>query len=1110
MKITGTQINFKFSTRLSLKARITLFMLVIFLVSIWSLAFYAVRLLYPEMERLLGEKQLSTASFIADAVNEELKNRLGSIQEIAEEVTPDILANPKALQAVLEQHPVFQRLFNGGTYITGRDGTAIASLPYSAARTGVNYMDRDHIVAALKEGRASIGRPVMGKILHTPVFSMATPLLDPQGGVIGALVGVIDLSTTNFLDKIADNHYGGTGKYLLVVPHHRMILTATDKKHVMETLPTPGVNPLTDRFVQGFEGSGIETNVHGIEELISARGVPVAGWYVAVSQPTANALAPIHTTKHRIFMAAILMTVVVVVFTWWLLSRLLAPMRAATQYLATQSDSDNPLEPLPIAHRDETSDLIGAFNQLLNTLAQRDTALRASRRQLSDIIKFLPTATFAIDKEGCVTIWNEAIEQLTGIPAEEMLNKNNYAHALPFHGEARPMLVDVLLENNPEALSWYPGMLREEETIRTEVFCSALRDHKGAWIFAKAAPLHDQDGNITGAIESVRDITERKTAETYGAMGRDVLQLLNEPSGLQVAVQSVLALLKSRTGFDAIGIRLRQGEDCPYFVQKGFSAEFLLAENSLIARTKEGEICRDTDGNTKLECTCGLVLSGQIDPTNPLFTPGGSCWTNDSRTLLKLDSSDDPRLHPRNRCIHDNYASIALVPIRDKERVVGLIQFNDRRQGAFTLSLVEHLESIASHLGAALIRKQAEEENRQLHAQLVQAQKLEAIGTLAGGIAHDFNNILGAVIGYAEMAREDSPRDAKAVRYLDKVLEASDRARNLVRQILAFSRQENIEPVLLNPEIIVREAAALLRPSLPATIAIQVDIAPNIPAVIADPTQLHQIVLNLGTNAFHAMEATGGTLYLSLTTVDWCQQTPVAFPESRPGLFVCLTVEDTGPGIPAVHRERIFEPFFTTKEVGRGTGMGLSTVHGIVQKYGGFITSDSEPGHGATFRVFLPAIAGGNISSSQREEVDEIKRAEGGHILFVDDEQILIEMGQSLLKRLGYEVTAYSSSLEALATFQSDPHRYDAVITDQTMPGMTGLDLAQRMLQIRPDLPIILCTGYSKLVDEAQAKACGIKGFAFKPLAKKEIAALLREVLTEAARTTPGKEDGSC
>ena len=1086
--------NLRLFTRLTLKARITIFTLAIFLACLWSLAYSAIRLFYPDMERLLSEKQFSTVSFIAAEVNEELEKRLVSIKEIGKEISPDIIADPKVSQTILERHPIFQSLFNGGTYITGTDGTAIASLPLSAARIGVNYMDRDHVVAALKEGKTTIGRPVMGRMLPAPVLSMATPLLAPQGGVIGALVGVIDLSKANFLDKFANNPYGKTGGYLLVAPQHRLIVGATDKSRILETLPAPGVNPLTDRFIEGYEGSGIETNAHGVEELISARGVPVAGWYVTVSQPAANAFAPMYITRQHILLAAILMTVLVVGLTWWLLSRLLAPMQAATKYLASQSTSNYPFQPLPIAHDDETSDLIHAFNHLLNTVAQRDKALRDSRKQLSDIIKFLPTATLAIDKDGRVIIWNEAIEQLTGIPAVEILGKNNYAHALPFHGEARPLLVDLIVENCNDIESGYPDIVHEQETLRTEVFCSALGG-KGAWVFTKAAPLHDQDGNIIGAIESVRDITERKATESYGAIVRDVLKILNEPGNLQDAIQRALTLLKTRTGVDAIGIRLRQGEDFPYFVQEGFSAEFLLAENSLIARTNDGEICRDPDGNVKLECTCGLVLLGQTDPTNPLFTPGGSCWANDARLLLELPASDDPRLHPRNHCIHHNYTSVALVPIRERERIVGLIQFNDRRQEAFTLSLVEHLESIANHLGAALVRKQTEEENLQLQAQLVQAQKLEAIGTLAGGIAHDFNNILGAVIGYTEMAREDSPGESLAARYMDKVLEASNRARNLVKQILAFSRQENIEPVLLDPETIVREAATLLRPSLPTTIAIEVEVMSGAPAVMADPTQLHQIVINLATNAFHAMEATGGTLRLSLTTVDWLRQIPPSFPESRPGLFVCLAVEDTGPGIPTAIRERIFDPFFTTKEVGRGTGMGLATVHGIVQKCGGFITCDSEPGHGATFRVFLPAIASESALQPPQEEMDETEWTGKGHILFVDDEQILVEMGQTLFERLGYQVTTRTSSLEALATFQSNPHQFDVVLTDQTMPGMTGLDLARRMLQIRPDLPIILCTGYSKLVDEEQARACGIKGFAFKPLVKKEIGELIKKVL---------------
>lgn len=990
--------NFNIFKWRSLNTKMTIFTLAIFLVSIWSLAFYASRLLYQDMQRLSGDQQFSTVSYIAAAVNEELGNRLESIRGIAGEVSPEILANSKALQTLLEQHPVFQSQFNGGTYVTGIDGTATASLPLSAARIGVNYMDRDHIVAALKEGKTTISRPVMGRMLHAPVFSMAAPISDTQGKVIGALAGVVDLSKPNFLDKITDNHYGKTGGYMLVAPQHRVIVTATGKSHIIEQLPATGISPLLDLFIQGYEGSGIGTDSNGKEELISAKSVPIAGWYVAVSQPTASAFAPIHEMQQRILLAAILITVLVLFLTSWILRRLLSPMIAARKYLANPSTTNQPLL-LPITHQDEIGELLDAFNHLLETLAQREKALKANRRQLTDIIKFLPTATLAVDKKGQVIIWNEAIEQMTGIPVAEMLGKTDYAHAIPFYGEARPQLLNLILDDSTEIASRYPDIIRKGDTLSAEVFCNALYGNKGAWIFAKAAPLHDQDGNIVGAIESVRDITERKLAETYGDIGREVLHILNEPVDLRNAIQRVLATLKIRTGFDAIGIRLQEGEDYPYFVQEGFTSDFLLKENSLMARTTDGGICRDQDGKVKLECTCGLVLSGMIDPTNPLFTLGGSCWTNDSNLLLSIPSSEDPRLNPRNQCIHNNYTSIALVPIRDKGRIIGLIQFNDRRKGALSLSIVEHLETLATHLGAALIRKQTEEETKALQSQLLQAQKMEAIGTLAGGIAHDFNNILGAIFGYTEIAIDCIPSEFIATQHLAKVLKASERAATLVKQILAFSRQSNIERIPLKPVQIVNEAVKLLRPSLPSTITIHLKIDTDTNSILADPTQFHQILMNLCTNAFHAMEQTGGTLEITLkdrklSLVDLLRQ-----PEIQPGPFLLLSVCDTGPGIPSEIRNKIFDPYFTTKEAGKGTGMGLAITQGIVTSYGGFVTCESEIGKGTVFEIFFPAINQKIIS----DEGKPVKVAPLGteHILLVDDEVMLADLGTCNARTVG-------------------------------------------------------------------------------------------------------------
>ncbi len=1092
--------NFSIGKGLSLNAKMTFFTLAIFLVSIWSLAFYASRLLYKDMQRLSGDQQFSTVSYIAAAVNEELENRLDSMTGISKEFSPAILANPKALQKLLEQHPVFQSLFNGGTYITGLDGTATASLPLAASRFGVNYMERDHIIAALKEGESTISRPVMGKMLHVPVFSMAVPIRDAQGKVIGALAGVVDLSNPNFLDKITDNHYGKTGGYMLVVPQHRMIVTATGKSHIMEQLPAIGVSPLLDHFIQGYEGSGIGTDLNGIEVLISAKSVPIAGWYVSVSQPTASAFAPIHEMQQRILLAAILITILVVFLTSWMLRHLLSPMIAARKYLSRPSITKQP-PLLPIKHQDEIGELLGAFNHLLETLALRDQALRANRRQLSDIIKFLPTATLAVDKKGQVIIWNEAIEHMTGIPATEMLGKNDYAHAIPFHGEARPQLLNLILEDSNEIVSQYPGIIRKGDTIGAEVFCSALYGNKGAWIFAKAAPLHDQDGNIVGAIESVRDITERKLEETYGDIGREVLHILNEPGALRNAIQRVLATLKTRTGFDAIGIRLQEGEDYPYFVQEGFSSDFLLKENSLMARTTDGDLCRDQKGNVRLECTCGLVLSGKIDPTNPLFTPGGSCWINDSNLLLDIPSSDDPRLHPRNQCVHFNYASIALVPIREKERIIGLIQFNDRRKGALSLSIVEHLETLATHLGAALIRKQIEEETKALQSQLLQAQKMEAIGTLAGGIAHDFNNILGAIFGYTELSIDSIPQESIAAQHLAKVFKASERAATLVKQILAFSRQANIERIPLKPVHIAKEAIKLLRPSLPSTITINLKIDTATNSILADPTQFHQILMNLCTNAFHAMEQTGGTLEITLEDRKLSLADLSLQPEIQPGPFVLLSVCDTGPGIPSEIRNRIFDPYFTTKDAGKGTGMGLAITQGIITSYGGFVTCESEIGKGTVFEIFFPAINQKIIS----DEGKPVKVALPGteHILLVDDEEMLADLGTAMLERLGYTVTMRTSSLEALALFQGKFEQFDAVITDQTMPDMTGIDLARQMLRIRPDIPIILCTGYSNLITEEQARAYGVKGFIMKPMTKGGISTLLRKVLDDTVGRLP-------
>ena len=379
-----------------------------------------------------------------------------------------------------------------------------------------------------------------------------------------------------------------------------------------------------------------------------------------------------------------------------------------------------------------------------------------------------------------------------------------------------------------------------------------------------------------------------------------------------------------------------------------------------------------------------------------------------------------------------------------------------------------------------------------MERRLSQTQKMEAIGTLAGGITHDFNNILSAIFGFTDLAMMDC-EDEQVSGSLDQIRGAATRAQKLVAQILAFSRQASAKIESVQVAALVKEIAKLMRASLPATIEIKCEIEDGA-MVMADPIQLHQILMNLCTNAGHAMRQQGGVLKIMLKTVEL----DAAFISTRPSLsagpHLKLTVEDTGTGIPKKIREKIFDPFFTTKAQGEGTGMGLSVVHGIVTKYGGSIEVYSEEGQGSVFNIFLPAIE----FQSNVERVESASLPTGTeHILFVDDESLLVELGKSLLGELGYRVTGMENSVDALDIFSASPQDFDLLITDMTMPNMTGDELAKRLLAIKPELPIILCTGYSEHMSAKTAEEIGIKGFALKPVILEELAGLIREVLAD-------------
>jgi PAS domain S-box-containing protein len=387
-------------------------------------------------------------------------------------------------------------------------------------------------------------------------------------------------------------------------------------------------------------------------------------------------------------------------------------------------------------------------------------------------------------------------------------------------------------------------------------------------------------------------------------------------------------------------------------------------------------------------------------------------------------------------------------------------------------------------------------ERKELQQRLVEAQKIEAVGTLAGGIAHDFNNILAVILGNAEMGLlevvSESTKDN-----LDQILQATHRAKELVKQILTYSRKAEHTKKPCRLGSIVKTTLKLIRATLPSTIEIQHDVESSKGVILADLTQINQVLLNLCTNSAQAMGDKGGILKIALTDLNFDSDNITLYPDLTPGPYVKMTVKDTGIGIDSDHIEKIFDPYFTTKEAGKGTGMGLAVAYGIIKSHGGSIKVYSKKDQGATFEVFLPIVDSEVKSENHKSET----LLEGNeNVLFIDDEDPIVNLVKQMLERLGYQVVAANSPVEAFERFKEDPDKFDIVISDMTMPALTGVMLAQKIFSIRPDIPFILCTGYNESVSEETAKNIGIKKFLMKPLEIKILSEAIRSSLENSTK----------
>ncbi len=477
----------------SLKTRVTLFSLVIFVLSLWALAYYASTMLCTDLEKLLGDQQRSTVALVAANIDQELKDRLTALERIAGNFDEKELKSPATLQDILERRPILPLLFNGGYFVTDAAGTTTASVPVKVGRIGINYALSDNVAAALGEGKSAIGALEIGKVLRVPVVSLAVPIRNPQGKVVGSLVGVINLSLDNFLDRIISNPYGRTGGYVLVDRQQRLIVTGTDKSRILEALPPTGVSPIIDIFLAGREGSDIFRNPKGIEVLVSVKSIPVANWYVAATLPTAEAFAPIHDMQRRMLMATILLTLIAGGLTWWMLRRQLAPIGAAVAALGARPGQGLMAEPLPVTTQDEIGQLISRFNSLLD-------AQRIIVKDLGETQRIAHIGSWHLDLATNQVVWSEELYKMYG-----------FDPSLPVPPYTEHM--KLFTPDSWERLSAALAHTRETGVPYTLELETVRKDGNTGWMWVQGEGEVDSAGKTVGLWGAAQDITERKRVE---------------------------------------------------------------------------------------------------------------------------------------------------------------------------------------------------------------------------------------------------------------------------------------------------------------------------------------------------------------------------------------------------------------------------------------------------------------------------------------------------------------------------------------------------------------------------------------------------------------------
>jgi len=1114
---------------LSLKTKMAVAISIMITVLLAIAALSARVYLEREQKKMISNQQFTMVTAIADHLDGDLLTAQAALSAVASTMTPELVADPVKVNTFLAGRPDILAMFDNGVVLFSSAGKLTAGIPMEAPMLGKDFSHRDYFKKTMATRKPQIPEPfISARENRHPIVMFTSPVLNSKGQVIAVLGGSIDLFKSNFLGKLASIRLGDKG-YLYLFNTSRLLLVHPDRQRVLKNDDIrPGVNLLLDAAINGFQGTGETVNSRGLHLISSFKRLSATGWILAGNLPQSEAYATVYRAQHYAFLALALALAISIPIVWLLTKHLAAPLISITGQVRELVGENDIKGRITVKSGDEIGVLAAAFNMVLDELDSQKADLRQQLLFSRVLIETIPYPLFYKNVQGVFLGCNKAFEAYIGLSAQELVGKTAFDFQPSNLAEVYQKADEELLEN--QGIQIYETSVIFADGLRHDVIF-----HKGVYPAA--------DGTPGGIVGTMLDITERKRSEeAHQKTQRQMRSILDAAGegiygvdlvGRVTFINPAAAMMSGWSQEELLGahqhsvLHHTKPDGTPYPVQEcPIYAAFKDGKQHIVS----DEVFWKKDGSSfPVEYVSNPIIEGGVLVGAVVVFKDTTERRQAEEQLLKL--SQAIMQSPVAVIITDTKGKIEFVNLAftqvtgyEPHEIIGqnprLLQSGQTNPEVFInlwntiasgrvwagelhnrtksgdcfweRATIFPIRDMAGKITCFMSFKENISEQKKLEAQLRQAQKMEAVGQLAGGVAHDFNNILTVIIGYGELLQRSLPKGDPKRDQMDQILNAGNRATQLTRSLLAFSRKQLMVLVPTDLNSLAKKHTQFLTRIIGEDVTLENDFDAEPLMILADAGQIEQVLMNLAANARDAMPG-GGTLSIRTQTVHLGKEFYREHGYGPPGSYVLLTVSDIGMGMDQEMQKKVFEPFFTTKELGRGTGLGLSTVYGIVKQHGGYICVSSEPGLGTTFSIYLPLIEANDEKLPCLAPPMPLGGSET--ILLAEDDPAVRDLVQTVLSGFGYQVLQAQDGHEAVDLFSRYVGRIDLALFDVIMPKKSGKQACDELRKLDPSIKVLLLSGYTADMIESRGGLVDGVDLLMKPVQPMELARRVREML---------------